>query len=107
MQGPERRGALRPVIAYFLLAWLLSWMWLIPLALGGRVVDPGGGWPTHFPALLGPALAALIVSAAAGGRAAVARLGRAVCLVRVPARWWLVALSPLLVGAGTLAVAAL
>jgi membrane protease YdiL (CAAX protease family) len=43
-------------------ALLLSSMWLVPLATAGQVVDAGRGRPTHFPALLGPALAAVIVS---------------------------------------------
>src|SRR5919199_5881867 len=86
----ERRAGLPPVMAFFVLTWLLSATWLVPLAVAGRIVVPGHGWPTHFPALLGPALAAVIVSAAISGRPAVARLGRAIIQVRVPARWWLV-----------------
>jgi CAAX protease family protein len=63
-----RRPGLKAVLAYFVLAWLLSALWLVPLVVAGRVVDAGRGWPTHFPALLGPALAAVIVSAVVGGR---------------------------------------
>jgi membrane protease YdiL (CAAX protease family) len=77
-------------------AYLLSWAWLIPAALTGGVIVPGEGWPTHFPALLGPAAAALILTAWRDGRAGLVDLGRRMVRVRIPARWWLFAVSPLL-----------
>ncbi|HYN29640.1 MAG TPA: hypothetical protein VES95_07200 [Dermatophilaceae bacterium] len=40
----------------------------MPMAVRGEVSRPGQGWPTHLPGLLGPALAALVVTALAGGR---------------------------------------
>jgi hypothetical protein len=40
----------------------LTWAWWLPLAVAGRTVTQGDGWPTHFPGLLGPALAALLVT---------------------------------------------
>jgi membrane protease YdiL (CAAX protease family) len=77
---------------YVVLAYGLSWAWLLPLALTGSTVEPGRGWPTHFPALLGPMVAALLVAARAGElRGLVSRMVR----VRVGPGWWLVALSPL------------
>jgi membrane protease YdiL (CAAX protease family) len=95
------------VLAYVALACTFSWAWLIPQAVAGRIVEPGHGWPTHIPALIGPAVAAVVVTAGTAGRAGLARLGHSVLLVRVPARWWVVALSPLVVGGVTLAAAAL
>jgi len=77
---------------YVVLAYGLSWAWLLPLALTGSTIEPGRGWPTHFPALLGPMVAALLVAARAGElRGLVSRMVR----VRVGPGWWLVALSPL------------
>ena len=91
----------RGLLAYVLLAYGLSWAWLVPLALAGAVVVQGNGWPTHFPALLGPVVAALLVAWRTGAlRSLLASMVR----IRVPLRWWAVALSPLaLLGIGLLA----
>lgn len=59
---------MRPIVAYVVLAYLLSWMWWIPMAVSGTVVGPGQGWPTHLPGLLGPAIAAVVVTAVSQGR---------------------------------------
>jgi membrane protease YdiL (CAAX protease family) len=56
----------------------------------GVTVSAGRGWPTHFPALLGPLLAAFGVTAWRDG------LLRRMVRVRVALRWWLLAVSPLL-----------
>ncbi|WP_147252362.1 CPBP family intramembrane glutamic endopeptidase [Blastococcus sp. TF02A-30] len=73
----------RPLAAYVLLAVLLSWSWWVPVALTG-------GTASHVPGLLGPALAAVGVTAATGGRPAVRQLrGR----LGAP-RWWALALLP-------------
>lgn len=57
--GPARhadqaRIGRHALAAYALLAYGLSWAWLIPMALSGDVVQQGSGAPTHFPALLDP-----------------------------------------------------
>ena len=91
----------RGLLAYVLLAYGLSWAWLVPLALAGAVVVQGNGWPTHFPALLGPMVAALLVAWRTG---ALHSLLASMVRIRVPLRWWAVALSPLaLLGIGLLA----
>lgn len=82
----------RGLLAYMVLAYGLSWAWLVPLGVGGLVVLQGQGWPTHFPALLGPMVAALVVAAVTG---TLRPLLRSMLRVRVPLRWWAVALSPL------------
>jgi CAAX protease family protein len=91
---PGTRLNVKALAVYFVLAYALSWAWAIPLAAVHLVVRQGQGWPTHYPALLGPAIAAVIVTAWTMGRPGVrdllARTGR----WRVPARWWLVAVSP-------------
>jgi hypothetical protein len=53
--------------AYYAGALALTWAAWAPLVLGRIVVRPGG-WPSHAPGLLGPALAALFVTAVADGR---------------------------------------
>jgi len=78
----------RELLAFLALAFLLSWSWWIPVALAG-------GTASHFPGLLGPLLAAVVVTAVTGGRPGLRRLrGR----LGSP-RWWALALSPLAVGA--------
>src|SRR6266511_848538 len=87
--APET-GAL---LAFFALAYALSWAWVVPLALTHQVVRRGDGWPTHAPALLGPLVAAFAVTAWTTGRPGVrellARMGR----WRVSLHWCLVARS--------------
>jgi uncharacterized protein len=82
------------LVAFFALAYALSWSWVIPFVLDHQVVRRGVGWPTHLPSLLGPAIAALVVTAwtmlRPGMRDLLARMVR----WRVPIRWWLVAVSP-------------
>lgn len=86
---PERG---RGLLGYVLLAYGFSWAWLLPLAVTGQVVGQGEAWPTHFPALLGPLLAAVIVAARTG---TLGRLLHSMVRVRVSPRWWAWALSPL------------
>jgi len=47
-----------PLPAFFVLAYLFSWSYWIPLALAG-------GEGSHIPGLLGPMLAAFVVGAVA------------------------------------------
>ena len=92
----KRPGPARALVWFFVLAYLISWAWLIPLALGDQTVEQGRGWPTHLPALMGPMLAAIIVTAVVYGATGLRDLGRRVVRWRVGWRWWLVAVSPLL-----------
>lgn len=84
----------RALVAFFLLTYAVSWAWAIPLAVQGQVVHRGESWPTHYPSLVGPLVAAFAVTAWTAGRSGVrdllARMGR----WRVGLRWWLAALSP-------------
>jgi membrane protease YdiL (CAAX protease family) len=91
---PGARLDLRALAAFFALAYALSWSWAIPLAAVHLVVRQGQGWPTHFPALLGPAIAAVVVTAWTMGRPGVRDLLARIARWRVPIRWWLVAVSP-------------
>lgn len=93
-------GQRHPVFTFFALAYLISWSWWVPLAVRGNVVRAGVGWPTHLPGLLGPALAAVLVTATVDGRAGLRDLGRRVARWRVGWGWWLLV-------AGTFALAGL
>ena len=90
--GP--RFDVRALVAFFTLAYALSWSWVIPLAAAHQVVRRGVGWPTHLPALLGPAIAAVVVTTWTMGRPGLRDLGARLVRWRVPARWWLAAVSP-------------
>lgn len=82
-----------PVLSYVVLVYALSWAWWIPMALRGDVVRPGVGWPTHQPGLAGPAVAAVVVTALADGRAGLRDLGARLIRWRVGWRWWLLVLG--------------
>jgi len=90
------RDAPGALIAFVALAYLISWAWLLPVAINGPDVVPGVGWPTHVPALLGPMAAALLVVGHTEGRAGVLDMLHRMVSVRHPLRWWAVALSPVL-----------
>jgi hypothetical protein len=83
-----------PLVSFVVLAYALSWAWAFPFVAAGDVVKKGVGWPTHFPALLGPALAALAVTALVWGRTGVRDLLARMARWRMPLRWWAAALSP-------------
>lgn len=97
----------RALVVFFALAYALSWSWVIPLVTAHLVVRRGVGWPTHLPALLGPAIAAAVVTVWTMGRPGVRDLGARIVRWRVPVRWWLVAVSPVVfLGLGLIAMAA-
>jgi len=90
--------AAHPIATYLVLALALSWAVWIPQALAGETVKPGIGWPSHMPGLLGPALAAAIVTWIIGGRAALIDFWLRITAWRVGRWWWAVA-AILLAGA--------
>lgn len=102
---PVRTDAVS-LIAFFVLAYALSWAWAMPLAVADQVVRRGDAWPTHYPSLLGPAIAAFAVTAWAAGRAGLRDLLSRMLRWRVGLRWWLVAFSPIAFLALTLLVMA-
>ena len=85
----------RALLAFFAIAYVLSWAWVIPLAVTGHTVFQGRGWPSHFPSLLGPMLAAFVVTAWTTGRFGVRDLLRRMGRWQIGWRRWLIALSPL------------
>jgi CAAX protease family protein len=103
---PARAG-MAPLVGFFALAFALSWAWWVPLALSGEEVRRGDGWPTHVPALIGPALAALVMLAVVEGRAGVRAWLAA--MVRWPRsrRWQAATVAPLaFLAVGVVVVAA-
>jgi membrane protease YdiL (CAAX protease family) len=84
-----------PIASFVVLAYALSWANWIPLLLRGARVVPGGS-VTHFPGLLGPAVAAFVIVTLTEGSAGVARLLRRMVLVSNPrVRFLRYSLSPL------------
>ncbi len=78
-------------VAFYLgLAFAFSWAWWGWCAVEGWVTRPGQGWPTHLPGLLGPALAAVVVTGLGAGRAGLRELGERVLRWRVGRVWWAV-----------------
>src|SRR5215213_248692 len=92
-----------PLIAFFALAYALSWLILVPAGLG-LLPDSAGilAWLAPF----GPAVAAFVVTALTGGRPAVGQLLRRMVQWRVGIHWYLLILFgvPLLELLGSFAV---
>jgi CAAX protease family protein len=103
-----RTGAPRShVLLYFVLAYAISWAWVIPLAATGHTVAQGRGWPTHLPSLVGPMVAALLVTGWDAGGPGVRDLLARMARWRIGWRWWVAAVSPLLVFLAVLVVLAM
>ena len=83
------------LVTFFLLAYGFSWAWVIPWAATHRTVFQGRGWPTHFPSLVGPLLAAVAVTAWTRGGLGVRDLLARMVRWRIGWRWWLICLTPL------------
>lgn len=102
----EQKGFIpRPLAAFFFLAFLLSWLVQVPLALAARgVIQARIPGFIHYAAGYGPLLSALIVTWLMEGKSGLQSLFRRITRWKVPVRWWLAAFSPLvvylLVGAG-------
>jgi CAAX protease family protein len=73
-----------PLVAFFVLAYVLTW-WVYPLLFLSPLIGLLG--------LFGPALAAIIVTGVTEGRAGVGVLLRRLVHWRVPLPWWAVALG--------------
>ena len=85
-----------PLISFFVVAYGLSWAYWIPLALAGVRTAPGSS-TTHEPGLLGPALAAFIITGLTEGRAGVVAFAKRLVLISRPAwRFFIYSLSPLI-----------
>jgi len=86
-----------PVMAYFVLAYALTWMVLVPALVAAK--QPGLKpyfWlivAAALPGVFGPSIAALIVTGVSGGGTAVRALLRKYLVWRVGLPWWLFALG--------------
>ena len=87
--GDESAG-MGGIVAFVVLAYTISWALWVPLAIQGVVVEPGQGWPTHLLGLMGPAAAAILVTAAIEGRAGLVGLWGRVIRWRVRWVWYAV-----------------
>ena len=90
---------MRRLVAFVVLAYALSWAWWVPMALTGTVVEPGQGWPTHLPGLLGPAIAAVIVTAVTDRGPGLRDLWSRVSRWRVPIRWYILVIATMALAA--------
>jgi len=87
----------RDLAVFFLLAFVFSWLFAVPLALKSH-----GRWPTSLPSSLhylvayGPLLAALVVTRISQGLEGLKQFRSRLLKWRVSWFWWLIALSPLL-----------
>jgi membrane protease YdiL (CAAX protease family) len=87
-----------PVFCYFILAVLISWSYWIALLARGEQVSPGSS-ATHLPGLMGPMIAAVIVTGVAFGRSALIEFLRSIVVLPRPRlRNALTALSPVGIG---------
>ena len=114
-RGPAARGrapswglaSTGAIVAFYVLAFAISWGWSFTLVANGDIVRRGVGWPTAWPALAGPAIAAVVVTAWVSGRVGLADLARRIVRWRFAPRWWAATLSPLAFLGIALGVAAL
>lgn len=83
------------MVAYFFLSYAISWAWVIPWVAAGNTVVQGQGWPTHLPSLVGPMLAAFLVTGWTAHRVGLRDLLSRMVRWRIGWRWWLVATGPL------------
>ena len=85
-----------PLIYFFVLAYALSWVVEIPLALQARgLIRDVFPFSFHYLAGYGPLLSALIVTRIIGGSKGLQELWSRMTRWRVKPSWWLVAVSPL------------
>jgi len=89
----------RNLVAYFVLAYAISWAIAIPLALSKRgIIQPIFPQWFHYFVAYGPLLSALIVTWATQGQQGIKELWGRIAKWKVGGMWWMVALSPLIVG---------
>lgn len=89
-----------PLASFYTLTFLLSWGYWVPDAL------MGGRW-SHAPGLMGPMIAALIVTGMTGGTAALRDIASRLFRWRVALKWYFWVLTPLLLALATAGLAAL
>ena len=89
----------KTLIAYFILAYVISWGFGIPLALSKQgIIQPIFPQWFHYFVAYGPMLSALIVTRATQGQQGVKELWGRITKWQVGGIWWLFAFSPLIIG---------
>jgi membrane protease YdiL (CAAX protease family) len=89
----------RNLVTYFILAYAFSWAIAIPLALANEgVIQPIFPQWFHYLVAYGPILSALIITWATQGQEGLREIWVRMTKWRVGAIWWLVALSPVMIG---------
>jgi uncharacterized protein len=100
----------RPVWAFFLLAFAITWGLQVPGVLAQRGLLPGAP-DAYLPfvglGIFGPLVAATVLTSREGGRAAIRELYSGLVRFRVHVGWYLVALAPAALLAGVLALLSL
>jgi len=87
-----------PLAAFVVVAYATSWVWWIPFVVRGDTVRQGDPWPTQMIGLLGPMLAAFIVTAAVNGRDGISDLARRMTRWRVSLGWYGASVATLGIG---------
>lgn len=82
------------------MTFLVSWGYWIPDAISG-------GHRSHTPGLLGPMMAALVITGAVDGTAGLRELWSRMIRLRVPLGWYLAAAAPLALALGVAAAVSL
>jgi len=94
VRSPKGAARRYPLVSFFVLAYGPSWAYWIPLALSGVRTAPGSS-TTHEPGLLGPALAAFIITGLTEGRSGVTAFAKRLVLISQPTSRFLIdSLSP-------------
>jgi uncharacterized protein len=88
----------RPVVSYYALAFGIVWCWVLAFTLPGGYPGTGAALTANFPFVLlgmalGPTIASIAVTAATGGRVALAELGRSLLEWRAAPRHYAIALG--------------
>lgn len=87
------------LVAYFALAYAISWSIAIPLALANQgIIEPILPQWAHYFVAYGPILSALIVTWITEGRPGLREIGSRIAMWNIHPMWWIVALSPLVLG---------
>ena len=85
-----------PLLVFFVLAYALSWMVEIPLALEAQgIIRTEFPFAAHYLAAYGPMLSALIVTGLTSGIHGLQELLGRMAKWKVSSGWWLVAVAPL------------
>jgi membrane protease YdiL (CAAX protease family) len=88
---------MHPLTTYFIVAYLISWFFMVPLALTKQGIIK---WPfpfsTHYLAAYGPIISAVIVTLISSGKSGLKQLLKNVIKWKVQLAWWFIAITPII-----------